>query len=412
MDPSWKDGLLLGLALLLTAFGHYNYTVFCILLSPVIMAVDLRHEGLALVKRIWVPVTCASFTFLVGFSPFLVMLLGNRSDIPQSRPSDHLDQFSADVLGFAVPSWNHILLGHFARNLASSLFVAGFEGTVYVGPVILLLACIGFWKGKSARPLWAERAAVAAIVFYLLSLGPHLRVWGHQFALPGPAFLFYRLHFAQFVSAPARFNVVTMLFLAVLASLGISSFMSKLRTHLRRFLFVSAVAAVLLLDLVTVPFPASSIVDPAWSAGLSDRERACSVPPQLQESVILTFPLTIWPYSPQSMWMQLSDAGRYALVDGYVSYGPDKLWDELYRVPLVRSLRSLEGELNTPVNPVEDRKSLASDIRELNLSGIVVFDSEQRDAAINYLEQVLGRQGVNAGSCTVFGVQNLQTHVP
>jgi len=411
-NPSWKDGLLLGLALFLTSLAHYNYTVFCILLTPVIIAVDLLREDAGMLKRIRAPLTCAAVTFLVSFSPFLIMLLGNRSDVPQSRPLDHLDQFSADVLGFAVPSWNHVLLGHFARNLDPNLFVAGFEGTVYIGPVILLLACVGFWKGRALHPRWTARAAVAAIFFYLLSLGPHLRIWGRQLSIPGPAFFFYRLRFAQFVSAPARFHVVTMLFLSVLSSMGFAFLMSKIRSRPRRSLLVAGVAAALLLDLLAVPFPASSIVDPAWSAGVSNRERACLIPPRLQENVILTFPLTIWPYSPQSMWMQLSDGGRYSLVDGYVSYGPGNLWDELYRIHIVRSLRSLQGELSTPVNPGEDRKSLPSDIRELNLSAIVVFDSPQRDGAVRYLQEVLGRKGVDAGSCTVFGVQDSQVQTP
>lgn len=409
-DPSWKDGLFLGFALLLTALGHYNYTVFCILLTPVIIAVDLFREGVGLLRRIWVPLSCAAVTFLVSFSPFLIMLLGNRSSVPQSRPTDHLDQFSADVLGFAVPSWNDTFLGHFARNLDSKLFVAGFEGTVYIGPVILLLACIGIWKGRAKYPLWTARSVAAAIVFYLLSLGPHLRIWGRQLSIPGPAFLFYRLHFAQFVSAPARFHIVTTLFLSVLVSIGFAFLMSQMRSNLGSFMLVGAVGAVLLLDLLTVPFPSSSIIDPAWSAGVSKQQRACLIPTRLQNRVILTYPLTIWPYSLQSMWMQLSDGGRYSLVDGYVSYGPGSLWDEFYRVPIVRSLRSLQGELNTPVNPDEDRRTLASDVRELNLSAIVVFDSVQRNAAVNYLEQVVGRKGVEAGSCTVFEVSDSQAH--
>ena len=411
-DPSWKDGLLLGLALLLTSLGHYNYTVFCLMLTAVVIAVDLFREGAGILKRIWAPLTCAAVAFLVSFSPFLIMLLGNPSDVPQSRPLDHLDQFSADVLGFAVPSWNHLLLGHFARNLDPGLFVAGFEGTVYIGPVILLLACIGFWKGRALHPRWTARAAVAAIFFYLLSLGPHLRIWGRQLSVPGPAFFFYRWHFAQFVSAPARFHIVTILFLSVLSSIGLAFLMTEIRSSSRRWLLVSVVGAALLLDLLTIPFPASSIIDPAWAAGVSDRERACVIPPRLQERVILTFPLTIWPYSPQSMWMQLSDGGRYSLVDGYVSYGSANLWDELYRVPLVRSLRSLQGELSTPVNPGEDRKNLPSDIRELNLSAIVVFDSAKRDAAVSYLEEVLGRKGFDGGSCTVFGVLDSSPNNP
>lgn len=411
-DPTWRDGFLLGMALFLTALAHYNYTVFCILLTPVVIAVDLMFQGASLWKRIWAPLAWGAVTFFVAFSPFLAMLLGNRADLPQSRPSGHLEQFSGDVFGFIVPSWDHVVLGRLARNLNPNLFVAGYEGTVYIGLVILLLASLGLWKGWSLRPLWTVRAITVAVLFYLLSLGPHLRVWGYQLAVPGPAFLFYRLRFAQFVSAPARFSIVTMLFLSALCSIGVAFLMEKVPDNSRKSLVVAAVAAALLLDLLTIPFPVSSITDPASSAGLSEHPAACLIPRRLQQKTILTLPLTVWPYSLQSMWLQVSDGGRYSLVDGYVSYGPASLWDELYRISFVRSLRSLQGQLNTPVDLDADRKSLPSDVQELNLSAVVVFDSPQQDAAVRYLQEVLGQKGLDAGSCTVFETSDLSQRGP
>ena len=404
-SPSSTDGVVLGAALFLTALGHYDYTVFCLLLTPLVLAVDLAFDGMALLKRVWLPVSCAAATFLVTFSPLLVVLLKKGVDVPRARPLEHIEQYSADVLGVLIPSWNHVLLGHLAQGLDARLFVAGFEGTVYVGPVVLLLACVGFWKGRIAEPRWVARATIAAGIFYLLSLGPRFRLFGRQLAIPAPASVLYNFASARFVSAPARFHVVTALCLAILTSIGLAYLLKRLRNRWQRSCLIASVGVMLLLDLLTVPFPHSSIVDPAMSQNSPGITRACSLPANMQKGTVLTFPLMDSPYSMKSMWMQVSDDGRYALIDGYVSYGPDELWNRHYRIPILRSLLSLQGKFDSSIDPSADRRTLPAALEELNLSAIVVFDSPRRDAAVRYLEAVLGRHGQSAGSCTVFGIE-------
>jgi hypothetical protein len=404
-DPSWKDSFLLALALLLTALAHFNYTVFCVMATPVVLMVDAIREGAPLLKRTWKPLCAAATAFLILFSPFLVMLLGNSADMPYPRPLSHVRQFSADLLGFLIPSWNHLLLGRWAHGLDPRLFVAGFEGTVYAGSVILALAWVGFWKGRSTQARWAWQAAILGGVFYLLSLGPAIRIYGRQLEIPGPASLLYHVRFARFVSAPARFQVITALCLAILASMGVAFLLSRFEKVWQRGLLVAGVSAVLLLDLLTVPFPRSSIVDPALPANFFGEAHACRVPSELQKGTIVGFPLIIAPYAMKSMWMQVNDGGRYALVDGYVSYGSARVWKDYYRNPILRSLLSLQGEFSAPVDPDSDRQAEPAVARELNLSAIVVFDSPFQDTANRYLEAVLKRNGQKAGSCTIFDVR-------
>jgi len=337
-----------------------------------------------------------------------MMLLGSSADIPRPRPFDHIQQYSADVLGILIPSWNHILLGRFARGLPLSLFVAGYEGTVYVGPIVLLLAIFGLWKGRIRNRRWAVQSLVLAAVFYLLSLGPALRFFGTQTRIPGPAALLYRIPFATFVSAPARFHVITALCLAILSSIGIAYLLDRLQRKSRQHFFLGAIAVLLLLDLLTIPFPVSSIADPAWSSDSLAPPRACTLPPALQNRTVITFPLIDWPYSMKSMWMQVTDAGRYALVDGYLSYSSDRVWSDYYRNPILRSLLSLQGGFHTAMKPQVDpqagRQAASAALRDLNASAIAVFDSPQHDAAVRYLSSVLAQPGQRSGSCTVFAV--------
>ncbi len=401
-EPAWKKGGFLGGALLLGALAHYNYTVICILATVVVVAVDLVLTGRDLLRHIWKPLLWAATTFAAAFSPLLIMLLGNSSDMPKPRPFEHLKQYSADVFGFLIPSWNHILFGHLARGLDLRLFVAGYEGTVYIGPVILSLAIIGFWKVRAVQRRWAVQAAVLGLVFYCLSLGPTLRFFGHASHIAGPAALLYHIPLAKFVSAPARFHSITALSLAILSSLGVAFLLDHLPKKRQRYSMVTVIAFALLLDLLTIPFPVSSAADPARSPASSAQPVACTLPAALQKGTVLTFPLIDWPYSVKSMWMQLTDGGRYKLVDGYLSYSSDRIWSDYYRNPIVRSLLSIQGEFHTPVDAEADRRVAAAALRELNASAVVAFDSPQQDAAVRYLTTVLQQNGQRSGSCTVF----------
>jgi hypothetical protein len=115
------------------------------------------------------------------------------------------------------------------------------------------------------------------------------------------------------------------------------------------------------------------------------------------------------------MAMQMSDNGRYDLMDGYVSYGSDSIWSEFWRYPILRSLIALQksdaipagsaavfAAYGTPGDASSDKKTAASMVRDLHLSAVVVFDSGRHGAAISYLEQVLGWEPTSAGSCSVF----------
>lgn len=407
-NPSWKLGIGLGFALLLTAFAHYNYTVLCVLFGFFMVAIEVALSGIEPLKRTWKAFSAAAITFLVGFAPLLRMLLRDPSGMPVGRGTGHFEQFSADALGFLIPSWNHILLGHFARGLNPKLFLAGFEGTVYIGPVVLALAGLGVWKGRKEHKKWVVRACILGFLFYFFSLGPEIRVLCRSLGVAGPAALLYRIRFAEFVSAPARFHVLVALCVAILSSLGVAFLIENFRDRWQRYALVSLVAILLLLDYLTVPFPRSSIVDPA-APGDTPAAQSCILPGNVRGGTVLTFPLVVAPYCMKSMWMQASDRGQYALVDGYLSYTPEHIWDEFWNLPVLRSMLALEGILKVPVDEASDRQSAAATIRSLNLRAIVVLDSPERDAGARYVESVFGVAGKRAGSCTVFEIEPKQT---
>jgi hypothetical protein len=389
-------------------------------------------DGASQLKKVWVPLGAGAVTFFVGFLPILRMLLGNDSDVPSPRSLENIQKYSSDVFGFLIPSWNHVLLGRFAQHLDLKIFTAGYEGTVYTGPVILILTFVGFARGMATHPRWTLRATVAVFVFYLLSLGPRLRFFGWQSEIPGPALLLYESRFTRFLSSPARFDVIVMLGAAILCALGCAYLLDH-RTELGRTKFLPlAIVALLLADLLTVPFPNNSSFDRVLYPDSAAIMRPCKLPADAQAGTVLTLPLQEWPYNVKAMAMQMADDGRYALIDGYISYASDSVWSQFQRFPILRSLIALQSTEMAAINPnagpgaaspseqghvspyvlpgdpLVDRETAAGMVRELNLNSIVVFDSARREAAIRYIEDVFGRQTVSAGSCSVFDLRLIQ----
>jgi hypothetical protein len=410
--PSWRTGIPLGIALLLAAFAHYNYAAICVVFAVLFLGIELwqqfRSWMTVFLARMWKPIAAGAVTFLIGFSPFLWMMLGARSEIPIPRKPGHIEVMSADALGFAIPSWNHIFFGKFARGWNPDLFLAGVEGTVYIGAVVLALAVIGFWKRRETNQAWAVRAAILGLAFWVLSLGPRIHVLGHQLNIPTPAAIFFHLPFANFISAPARFDVIVALCLAILSSLAVKYLVESPAFRIRRYWIIPLITVLVFADYLTIPFPRSSTVDPGKGYAASRTNPAiygCALPPQLQSGTILTFPMLNAPYCLKSMWMQVSDQGTFAIVDGYLSYSPPDVWKPFWNIRILRSLMSLEGIYHTPIDTSADAISAAAAVRELNLSAAVVFDPPQHDAGVAYMQKVFGVQPERAGTCTIFRLQ-------
>ncbi|MDE3169448.1 MAG: hypothetical protein KGL75_04820, partial [Acidobacteriota bacterium] len=223
--------------------------------------------------------------------------------------------------------------------------------------------------------------------------------------IPGPAAFFFHLPFAKFISAPARFDVIVALCLAILGSLGAKYLLRSPPNPRRKYWLMPLIFLLVVADYLTVPFPRASTVDPgkAYRVGRPNPNAiACTLPRDLQHGTVLTFPSLIAPYCLKSMWMQVADAGRFAIVDGYLSYTPPDVWKPFWNIRILRSLMTIEGIYHERIDTAADAASAPGAIRELNLSAAVVFDSPQGDAGVAYLRKVFGAMPEREGSCTVY----------
>ena len=136
------------------------------------------------------------------------------------------DLFSADLAGYAVPTQLHPLLGGVIRAWShdstpqpdGSQFAVNKGQQIYLGYVALALAVVGAWRGRRRGETWFW--VTSALLFFLLTLGPSLRVAGHDTGIPLPFRLLEGLPFFKGNRYPSRYSVMLLMSLAPLVAAG------------------------------------------------------------------------------------------------------------------------------------------------------------------------------------------------
>ncbi len=248
---------------------------------------------------------------LLGITPFLANMLPDlrvEGDF-FTAGGGFADLYSADLVGFALPTQLHPLLGGAIRQLAhdsatrpdGTQFPVNKGQQVYIGYSALLLsgAALVFAGRRTARrragapaPASVDPAAdprpgnpagpadapsfpgpwfwfVSTLLFFLLCLGPSLRVAGHDLGVPLPFALVAQLPFFKGNRYPSRYSVMLLLSLAPLVSLGslgILGARSWARRPGLRWAGYSFVVILLLFEHLSVPLPLFDLRVPALYA--------------------------------------------------------------------------------------------------------------------------------------------------
>lgn len=178
------------------------------------------------------------------------------------------DIFSADLAGYALPTQLHPVFGNLIRKLAedSQLRADGSQWQVnkgqhltlgYVGLVLLLA---GIWKNRRRSDIWLWVSAV--VVFFLLTLGPSLRVAGHDTGIPGPFRLVQSLPFFKGNRYPSRYSVMLLIASVPLVALGVQALLTAATRSGRRAAPVGLAALLavgLLFENLSTPLPLSDM---------------------------------------------------------------------------------------------------------------------------------------------------------
>ncbi|MFC2037880.1 hypothetical protein ACFLYD_07975, partial [Chloroflexota bacterium] len=243
--PRWRYGLMAALFLLLQAYAELTYASFLVLFTLLWavwhLAVTLRSQGPARTWRLAANLGLTGLVFVVGLTPILAMMIPDmlvEGDI-LSEGGGFAGTFSADLLGYLVPTMYHPLFGSLVKRFRFDHTVGQ---QIFLGASVLATAAGGvvLW-GRRRRPGAAsgqpDRAVrlrvwfwvLSAFVFWLLTLGPTLRINGHSTGLPLPFQLVAALPFFKGNRYPSRYSVLLVLSLAILLAFGLAAIAGLIR---------------------------------------------------------------------------------------------------------------------------------------------------------------------------------------
>lgn len=337
--------------------------------------------------------------FLAGAMPLLAAMLPDLREEGDFwvQGSGFAEVFSADLLGFLLPTMHHPLFGGLIAHTGIRAFDKGQH--IYLGSTLLGLAVLGVVWGRRQRAIWFW--ALAALFFAWLTLGPFVHVNGVSTRIPGPFVLLQTLPFFKGNRYPSRYSVLLLLSLAVLAAYGLAALTGWRRgrrlvgIEMRKLLSGIAVG-VFLAEHLALPLPQSDMRVPALYAALADAPPGSllDIPFAWRNGFRITGPL-----DAGFMFGQFyQTAHQRRLLQGNTSRNPALKFQYFTEAPVVNALLALETGHTLPAERWQADRLLAGDVlRFFDIRHIVVRRAHNSagnpsvtpEATIPYIEAVL-----------------------
>lgn len=213
--PPLRYGFFLGFFLLAQALSEFIFASFLILFTFAYVIYWLIKTRLKIsnLQSLISSLVLAALVFVACMSPILAAMFSDllaEGDFIQ-QGLGFSNSFSADVLGFFIPSHLHPLFGGLEAQ-----FHFAYINFMYLGFTAMVLALIALWKVKPAR-MWGIWFAIIALV----TLGPTLRINGSEIDLPLPFDVLLDIPLIKGNRYPSRWGVVLTLCLAILVGYGV-----------------------------------------------------------------------------------------------------------------------------------------------------------------------------------------------
>ncbi len=377
----WRYPVLAGLFLLFQAYAELTYASFLALFTVLWFVWCL----IARKPLPWRSLALLGLLFAVGLLPILALM------IPDLRAEGDIlvegggfaDVFSADLVGFLVPTMYHPVFGSLVEHFH-------FDHTVgqhlYLGYSVLALALVGVVAGR--RCPWVRFWLVLAIFFWLLTLGPALRINGHDTGLPLPFALLAQLPFFKGNRYPSRYSVMWMLSLAMLVGFGMDWLLEQ-GARRKRLLATLLLATLLLFEHLSAPLPLSDMrVPPVYAqiAAMSGDFTLLDLPVAWRNGFRVTGPLD--PIIMFEQYYQTTHGKR--ILAGNTSRNPPLKFQYFTEAPVINTLIALETGHPVDSAVVEADRALAAQVlRFFDIQALVIHPAQAGPDLVSYVETVL-----------------------
>ena len=300
-----------------------------------------------------------------------------------------------DALSFFMPNPSHPLFGFLWQGWLTAR-PGGFEENVAAIPIVVFLVVgVVLWRtGARLSRYWLG----LTLAFGALALGPFVLVGGMNTYVPAPWALLRYVPVIGMARSPARFSVVMMMGVAVLAALAIDRILAW--NPGRRRLVLGVLGAVLLFELLPAPRVLYSAVPPAIYARIASDPRDVRV---------LNLPFGVRD--------GLSSAGNFSaasqfyqtfhgkpLVGGYLSRVSPSRIERFRSLPTRRALMILsEGRTLTPQEMAEVEPRARTFLARGDIGYVIINRSRASPALVSFALEMfdlekIGEAGSRSGT--------------
>jgi hypothetical protein len=390
-DRSWCGAALTAATFIAVCYTDYTVMMFSVMLASGWILLQGPARWRDYIRGGAIPkLLAAGVVAVAAVGPYFIAVRSDPSvkELLDQRTWNSAGQYGAAFAAFFIPSTLHSFWGHAFGGIMERVQGAPADKTVYLGWTVLLLSGIAlrFRRGETA----VRTAAILALVFILLSMGPTLHLLHEPIfkrltiddAVVTPGMPFTLLHFVpplRQLRLPARFAIIGMLMLAVLGATGLAALQEQLKKsgkHRLARLVLPMAALLVLADFVALPFhTASADVPPIYRQ--LDRLPA--------KSAVLDLPFGckdgLHGYGdPLDVSLYYQTIDHRPIIGGYIARLPWEFVRQYQQVPLLDTIAA--GLEHKPYETQEITPAAAeADLERLRI-GIVVIHREQLDPAL------------------------------
>jgi len=318
-EGGWKNGILGGIFLILTALCSWYYLIYSVLITGIYLIYHLIcNRESVLSKRFGRDFLVLFVTFWVFMSPLLGAMLYAKTTqtfIGEHNPED----WSADLTSFFVPSgistygraWFESIWSKWKGNTA--------ENSNYIGYIVLGLSILALIRFRETR-FWG----IVALFAFVMALGPYLRVMGKQYRFfPLPYQLLHRyLPFFSFTGVPERFDIMLKFSLAIMSGYAVSGIYHRLSNIRVKHGFIVLTSVLIIMEYLAIPYVTTKVDVSQFYYEMAKDEDVYGV---------IDIP-------SGAVTLYLATIHQKPLVGGYVSRPSQKALDFLSDTPVIKDL--------------------------------------------------------------------------
>jgi len=271
--PVLKNSFLVAIVFsLMLAFElNYTYIMSIFTIGFIIFILFCKKSSLKFVKMFGLAIFIGSLINISFIYPiFKTIFFGSKADLATAnvyvRSFHYLFTHSARPLSYLLPASVHPIFGNFTKSMFGSILYGrnSIEQTLFLGWIPLILAFTAYRRWKKRRKLrrttnyklndsnddfMISFFIFATILGFAFSMPPYINLG--LFKVYFPSFFMYKIFSAY--RAYARFGILVMLGVSVLAGFGLKHILGKIKTPAKRFVFTSFILCFVLFEFLNIP---------------------------------------------------------------------------------------------------------------------------------------------------------------